>query len=72
MVKYIILNTDDLANIAPPIALPNTIPKLNVLDCNDVATSFPVSTCLVTAVWNIVTRAPKEIPHNKNVIFPLP
>ncbi|HHZ03374.1 MAG TPA: hypothetical protein GX396_10660 [Tissierellia bacterium] len=48
------------------MALPNTIPKLKVLDCNDVATSLPVSTCLVTAVWKIVTRAPKDIPQSKS------
>ena len=56
---YTIYKTEALAKISPPNELPKTIPKLKVLDCKEVATSFPVSTCLVTAVWNMVTSAPK-------------
>ena len=36
------------------------------------ATSFPVSTCLVTAAWKMVTSAPKDTPHKKNAIWETP
>ena len=68
MVKYIIGNTENCSKIAPPKALPITIPKLKVLDCIEVAISFPVSTCLVTAAWNMETSAPKDTPHKRNAI----
>ena len=61
--------TEKLSRIVLPRALPKTIPKLNVLNCIEVATSLPVSTCLVTAVWNIETSAPNETPHKKKPIW---
>src|SRR5690606_20289364 len=41
------------------------IERLKTLDCTDVATSFASSTCLLTAVWYIVTSGPNDSPHRK-------
>src|SRR5690606_16574160 len=53
-------------NTAPPTQVAIMMDKLNTLDCTEVATALPLATCLLTAVWYIVTKGPKAIPHNKN------
>jgi len=45
------------------------IERLKTLDCTDVATSLASSTCLLTAVWYIVTSGPNARPQRKNAVW---
>ena len=55
-----------LTNSIPPIHVATMMDKLKTLDCTEVAMSRASSTCLVTAVWYIVTSGPKARPQRKN------
>jgi hypothetical protein len=56
----------------PPTQVAIMIERLKTLDCTDVATSPPCSTCLLTAVWYIVTSGPNARPQRKKAMCEMP
>lgn len=63
--KYDKLMAEYAPSNSPAIDAAIIMDKLNVEDWIEVATSFTVSTCLLTAACNKVTNGPNESPHKK-------
>ena len=69
--KYDKLMAEYTPSNNPAIEAAVIMDKLNVEDCIDVAMSFALSTCLLTAACNKVTNGPNESPtkRKQNVLF---